>query len=124
MLSCEASLKKSKKHCTRAHQNHKVSIFTPNLFQFAFRTGSTLSTLSTLSTGSAEVVASAAARTLRNHAPGARMTVVYLKQTNSLKTYQPLGRYIGSFSYIFDCFYFVAGFRVHDYLQWLRFGIP
>ena len=37
-----------------------------------------------------EVVSSTAARTLRNHAPGARMTVVYLKQTNSLKLHNPL----------------------------------
>ena len=32
-----------------------------------------------------EVVSSTAAQTLRNHAPGARMTVVYFKETNSLK---------------------------------------
>ena len=40
MLSCETSLKKSKKHCTRAHKNPQVSMFTPKMFQVAFSAGS------------------------------------------------------------------------------------
>ena len=53
MLSCETSLKKSKKHCTRAHQNPQVSIFTPKMFQVAFSSGSRGSRGSSGSSGSA-----------------------------------------------------------------------
>ncbi len=39
VVSCETSLKKSKKHCTRAPQNHQVSICTPNLLHLEFIRG-------------------------------------------------------------------------------------